>query len=115
MKPGSRVFEKVNAATGRRLPVYVVLREDKYESAVGDGIFRYFDSAFFDRSAAELSVAELLRSSDTYTYYIRKVSLAISNKDVILDTEGCALSPFDYFTRQEICEDLARGIPRGTD
>jgi len=107
--PGSKVFEKVNYAPTGRLPVYVVLREDMYESMVGDGIFRYFESAFFERTAAE-SYVKTMESKEGYSFYIREVSLTISGNVVALVTKGCDLSPFDHFTRQQICDELAKRI-----
>lgn len=108
--PGSWVFEKVKDAPNRRLSIYVVLKEDTYESAVGDGIFRYFKSAHFDRKDAKSNIKKELKSSEFYSYHIRKIYLIISDNEVILDIKGCDLSPFDHFTRQQICDDLAKRI-----
>jgi hypothetical protein len=107
--PESKIFEKVKYAPTRRVPVYVVLREDMYESMVGNGIFRYFESAFFEQTAAE-SYIKTLESKGGYSYHIREVYLTISGNVVALVTKGCDLSPFDHFTRQQICDELAKRI-----
>ena len=106
--PGSGLFERVNALLDKRLSVYIVLKEDTYESAVGDGIFRYFESAFFDQKEAEANIRKELKPGGFYLFHIRKVSLTISNNELFLDINGCDLSPFDHFTRQEVCDDLAK-------
>ncbi len=107
---GGPVFERVLSAPGGRLPVYVVLFEDLYESALGDGIFRYFEAAYTDEAAArrhiEAGAGEAFRAR-----HLREVFLTISVDDVVLDTEGCELSPFDNFRRQQICDDLAGRLP----
>ena len=108
--PGSRVFEKVNASPDKRLALYIVLEEDTYESAVGNGIFRYFKSAYFDRGDAELSIKKELKSGRFYLYHIRKIHLIVSDNEILLDINGCDLSPFDHFTRQQICDDLVKKI-----
>lgn len=108
--PESGVFEKVKSAPNRRLPVYVVLREDTYESLFGDGVFRDFKSAFFERTEAESYVKKKLESQGGYKFYIREVYLTISRNVVALVTAGSDLSPFDHFTRQQICDELAKKI-----
>jgi hypothetical protein len=127
--PGNRLFKKICAAPERRLPVYVVLREDTYESALGDGVFRYFESAHPDEEAAKahidqycsskkrfmlytrkvyltLSVGSLALDTEDSEPYIRKVYLTLSVENLALDTEDSNLSPFDHFTKAQIVSDL---------
>jgi len=116
-EPGSPVFERVRSAPGCRLRVFVVLREDAYESAFGDGIFRYFDSAHLDRAAAESRIAARKASDDDsrpsaqlpYRYHLREADLVITDGRVRIDASTSERSPFDHFTAGEVCDDLGKG------
>ncbi len=104
--PGNRLFKKICAAPERRLPVYVVLHEDKYESAFGDGDFRYFESAHLDEEAAKAHIDRYYASKEWSELHIRKVYLTVSGWTLALDTEESDLSPFDHFTKRQIVGDL---------
>ncbi len=104
--PGNRLVKKICAAPERRLPVYVVLHEDTYESAFGDGVFRYFDSAHLDEEAAKAHIDRYYASKEWSELYIRKVYLAVSGWTLALGTEDSNLSPFDHFTKRQIVGDL---------
>jgi hypothetical protein len=107
---GSKVFDRVLSAPDRRLPVYVVLREDRYESLFGDGVFRDFEAAFLDAASAEHYIENDAEQHEFLEYHLREVYLAVSGKRGVLDTEGCNLSPFDHFTGAEICDDLVKKL-----
>lgn len=116
--PGNRLFKKICAAPEGRLPVYVVLREDIYETAFGDGIFRDFESAHLDEAAAKAYIQQqqpgmTIKSfnppetrSVHDNHYIRKVYLTESGWTLALDTTDCDLSPYDHFTKKQIVRDL---------
>lgn len=118
--PGTAVFEAVRSAPGTRLPVHVVLSEDRYESILGDGTFRDFEAAFLDAEAVRAFVAEKTGDGASETenpsrelgivYHVRDLHLTIAEDRVALDTEGSELSPFDHFTREQICDDLAKRL-----
>lgn len=115
--PSDDLLKKVRAAPDERLPVYVLLKEDPYETSFGDGIFRNFESAYLDEDAAKARIQQLLREPPRITiesndptdtrfvhdiHYIRKVYLALSEGALTLDTEDCDLSPYDHFTKEKI-------------
>ena len=105
--PGSGLFKKVCAAPEGRLPVYVVLQEDIYESALGDGIFRNFESAHLDEQAARTHIDQYQYQPDEKTeFYIRTVYLIVSGWTLALDTRNCDLSPYDHFTKKQVVRDL---------
>ncbi len=118
--PGSRVYEAVRAFRDARLPVYVVLREDLYESVSGDGVFHDFEAAFLERAEAQSFVAtqsddatEEDENSDLrlgIAYHIREVYLTVSAGEVVVNSADSQLSPFDRFTREEICNELAKHL-----
>lgn len=110
-KPGSKLFQYVTAAGGR-LPVYVVLCEDLYESGLGDGEFHYFDSAFFDDSTARARTAEKIEqdapnSRNIVAYHVRPMHLEVREGSLALDTDDAGLSPFDHFTLSQVTDELA--------
>lgn len=107
---GSKLFQHA-AAAGGRLPVYVVLYEDCYESIFGDGVFRNFDSAFFDESTADAYIAAKMdkvapESRDLVAYHVRPMHLEVSGGSLVMNTDGAQLSPFDHFTLSQITDDL---------
>lgn len=116
--PGNRLFKKICVAPEGRLPVYVVLREDLYETAFGDGVFRDFESAHLDEEAAKAFIQQQPPGMTIQSYdppetrsvpdnrYIRKVYLTESGWTLALDTTDCDLSPYDHFTKKEIVRDL---------
>jgi hypothetical protein len=105
--PGSQLFNKTCAATESRLAVYVVLIEDTYESAFGDGIFRCFESAHLKEDAAKTYIDEYQFAPDEKTdFFIRSVYLTVSGWSLALDTGDCDLSRYDDFTKKQIATDL---------
>ena len=106
--PGSSLFERVNSAPDKKLPVYVVLKEDRYETVFGDGCFRNFESAFFDESSAQSHIENDFEPHEFIEFHIRRVYLMVKENGVILDTKGAKISPFDHFGLGQICDDLSR-------
>jgi len=107
---GSKLFERVNSSLDKRLPVYVVLMEDRYETAVGDGCFRNFESAFFDRPSAESHIELDFEPHEFVAFHIRAVHLVARDDQLVLDTKNAELSPFDHFSLRQICDDLTAKI-----
>ena len=108
-QPGSKLSRHVAAADGR-LPVYVVLYEDCYESSFGDGVFRDFDGAFLDESTARAYIARRSRKwrrTLGFDYHLRPMHLEARGGSLVLNTEGAGLSPFDHFTLSQVTDDLA--------
>ena len=103
----NELIERINACPGRRLPAYVVLMEDRYETALGDGCYRDFESAFFDESSAKSHIKNDFEPHEFIEFQIRKVHLFSSENGVVLDTKGAKISPFDHFGLRQICDDLA--------
>lgn len=104
------LLEKITSCEGKRLPVYVVLMEDRYETVLGDGCFRHFESVFFDESSAQSHIKNDVEQHELLWFHIRKVHLIATENGVVLDTKGANISPFDLFGVQEICECLADRI-----
>jgi hypothetical protein len=104
------LLDKITAYEGKRLPVYVVLMEDRYETAMGDGCFRYFESAYFDELSAQSHIENDVEQHELLGFHIRKVHLIATENGVVLDINGANISPFDHFGVQEICENLAEKI-----
>ena len=107
---GSKLYERVNSVPDKRLAVYVVLMEDRYETVLGDGCFRNFESAFFDESSAQSHIENDFEPHEFIEFHIRKVHLVAGENGVVLDTKGAKISPFDHFTLQQVCDDLAAKI-----
>jgi hypothetical protein len=115
-KAGSKLSAHV-AAAGGRLPIYVVLYEDCYESAFGDGVFRNFDGAFFDESAAQAYIAKKIKrvareSRNMVAYHLRTMHLEVRDGNLALDSDGAGLSPFDHLTLSDVTDDLAARLGR---
>lgn len=111
-QPGSTLSGHVAAADGR-LPVYVVLYEDCYESSFGDGVFRDFDGAFPDESTARAYIAAKLDQvapDIRVEYHVRPMHLEVKEGSLVLNTEGAELSPFDHFTLSQVTDDLAQRL-----
>ncbi|MCK4792991.1 MAG: hypothetical protein KAV87_55185 [Desulfobacteraceae bacterium] len=106
----NELLERINACPGRRLPAYVVLMEDRYESVLGDGTYRHFESAFFDESSAQSHIENDFEPHEFIEFHIREVHLVASENGVVLDTKGAKISPFDHFGLRQICDDLAAKI-----
>ncbi len=106
VRPSDELLKKIRAAPDERLPVCVVLYEDSYESALGDGIFRYFESAHLDDEAAKAHIDQYYASKKWSELYLRKVYLTLSVGSLALVTEDSNLSPFDHFTKEQIVSDL---------
>ena len=106
----NELLEKINACPGRRVPVYVVLEENRYETVFGDGCFRHFESAFFDESSAQSHIENDCEQHELLWFHIRIVHLVASEDGVVLDTKGAKISPFDHFGLGQICDDLAAKI-----
>lgn len=104
------LLEKITACAGKRLPVYVVLMENRYETVFGDGCFRHFESAFFDESSAQSHIENDFEPHEFIEFHIREVHLVASENGVVLDTKGAKISPFDHFGLRQICDDLAAKI-----
>jgi hypothetical protein len=104
------LLEKIAASAGKRLPVYVVLMENRYETALGDGCFRNFESVFFDEPSAQSHIENDVEQHELLWFHIRKVHLIATENGVVLDTKGANISPFDHFGVQDICENLAKKI-----
>jgi hypothetical protein len=102
----NRLLEKINVCHGGRLSVYVVLMEDRYETVLGDGCYRDFESAFFDESSAQSHIEKDFEPHEFIEFHIRKVHLMAKENGVVLDTKGAKISPFDHFGLRQICEDL---------
>lgn len=106
VRPSDELLKKIRAAPDKRLPVFVVLHEDWYESALGNGVFRNFESAHLDEEAAKASIGQYYASKKGSELYIRKVYLTLSVGSLALDTEDSNLSPFDHFTKEQIVSNL---------
>ena len=59
------------------IEVYVVLKEDDYETAQGDGYFAYYVATFRTRAEAERNATEQRRSPQRsgYSYHVRAATL----------------------------------------
>ena len=106
----NKLLVRINACPGRRLTVYVVLMENKYDTVFGDGCYRDFESAFFDESSAQSHIKNDFEPNEFLEFPIRKVHLVASENWVVLDTKGAKISPFDHFRLQQICDNLAAKI-----
>ena len=108
-QPGSKLSRHVTVADGR-LPVYMVLYEDCYESSFGDGVFRRFDGAFPDESTARAYIAakiDQVAPAYRVDYHVRPMHLEMRGGSLVLNTEGAGLSSIDHFTLSQVTDDLA--------
>ncbi len=64
---------RIAQAPGRVLPVYVIVYEDAYETALGDGEFLYAEWAYLDRATAAKACEDFTDGFATYT--IRRAEL----------------------------------------
>jgi hypothetical protein len=81
----------------------LVLLEDRYETALGDGKYLYPNAAFWDKSAAEQYVDEIKRSeSDSakrewYEYTLREIPLRMDpERGVVI--AGLGPGPYEHFS-----------------
>jgi len=82
------------ARPSKASPVYVVLKEDTYETSCGDGCYRYLDSVYLDRTAAEAHIAAI-DATEWYRGYLRQLTIAVA--DECLDIPDFELALFDNF------------------
>jgi hypothetical protein len=102
---GTPLWTKVEAAGGR-LSIFVVLEEDLYESAFGDGCLRDFRAAFFDEAPARALALEL--SGEHRAAHVRHASLGRGERELTLVIDE--RSPFDHATVAEVCDSLAAAL-----
>ena len=107
--------DRVRAAGGS-LTVYVLLTEDRYESLHGDGVFHNFETAYFDRAAAEAHAREIDDTFDTrfepgsdkYAAYVREVVLKRSCWKLGIDDKKSERETFDNYELGQICDALTK-------
>jgi hypothetical protein len=111
-RPGSRLWNLVERRRGG-LEVFVVLEEDPYETAVGDGIFYYFQDAFFGEPSARTRGEEL--NARGMRGHVRKGWLRATGNRLMFEIPEAERSPFDHLTLAQVCDALAGRIsPRGS-
>ncbi len=86
--------------------IHLVLYEDNYESACGDGEFHYPEIAFFDLRDAENYKGD---KSGDYRYHIRPGVIWLDREEI-----GCKVPGrmFDHFSREEILRLVTEAIER---
>lgn len=117
-RAGSGIHDAVHRAGGS-LTVFVLLTEDRYESLFGDGIFRDFETAFFDRAEAEAAAraidpgfgTELGVGPDKPRAHLREVVLTLVADEVHIDESRSERTVFDHYDRADICDALAGRLP----
>jgi hypothetical protein len=78
--------------------VFVVLFEDQYESAFGDGVFHYFQDVFLTREEAETFIE---RNAKEWTqYHLRTISISITNE--VFDFPDWKLERYDRYDVMEV-------------
>jgi hypothetical protein len=102
-QPGGAIWRVVERAGGE-LPVFIVLEEDTYETALGDGCFRDFRAAFYDESAARAAAA---KTTGTHQQrHLRRAWLRIEAGELQLTIAAKDHTPFDHVTLADVCKAL---------
>lgn len=83
----SALMERVNAAPGGRLEIFIVLSEDAYETRYGDGYYAYFADAFCTRVEAYDAIGQLPKGQ---RYHIRKAVLSSEGGELRMEAELAA-------------------------
>lgn len=96
--PGIALF--LQAAPGHELPVYVTLQEDLYESAQGDGTFRYF----YEASIGGEPPFEGERTKGSHAYYVRNLRLRLAEGS--LHFTAYELGVFDHHKPEQVLKYL---------
>ena len=78
-------------------PIFLLMREDEYETKFGDGYYAYFDGAYRDRAIAE-GHAEVQTEKDV-AYHVKPATLRIENDRITIDGE---FHPHDTYTPAQI-------------
>jgi hypothetical protein len=84
------IKDLIKKAPDQRLPVYIILKEDSYETAYGDGYYGYFEEAFFSEKEAKTYIEQLNNSG--YRYHLKTTILWLKEESIKQEIE---LSPFE--------------------
>lgn len=101
-----RLYQHVAALPEGRTPVYVVLDEDTYETAFGDGEFHYFAGAFLDEQAARRLMAQAGRGRRRH---LRRMTLEAGPEGLTMP--DFRLEPFDHVSVGQILDSLEEQRP----
>lgn len=96
------VARRVGDDTEPALVVFLVLEEDAYETAFGDGTYRYLRSVHLDLRAAACETA--MRSSEWDRRYLRCMGLWREGAEIVCDRRGLQLC--DYVGSEQVVRRL---------
>lgn len=88
---------------GLRIPFFLLLEEDEYETRFGDGYFAYFAGAYRDRSVAE-GHAEVQTKKST-AYHVKPATLCIEKNSITIEGE---FDPNERFSPAQVVEFLLK-------
>lgn len=98
-----RFADYLQQQTDSRTTVFVVLYEDWYESAFGDGIYRYFEGAFLSRDEAETFIAIQEKGS-----HIRELLVATAGEELVFP--DLAIENYDHYSPNEALSSIERSL-----
>jgi hypothetical protein len=92
---------------GQSMQVYVVLREDKYETACGDGCYRYFDSVFLQPRHAKDRINSIEVGGD-YSGSLRQLNIRRDGQVITIPDHAPKL--FEHYALQDVLRILSERI-----
>jgi hypothetical protein len=80
-------------------PIYLVLKEDMYETSCGDGCYRYLDSAHLDQTEADMAASTITATSG-YQGHLRQITITLIDEH--LDAADFTLAVFEHYSITEV-------------
>ncbi len=89
-----------------KLIIYIVLKEDVYETKFGDGYYAYFDNAFFSLKETVEYVNKKESETDQFVeYHIRETDVSLENYELTFLSN---FNHFDRLSKNEVIESLKK-------
>ena len=109
------ICQKLRSIGADKIPVYVVLIEDTYETYHGDGRFHDFYSVYLEKAVA-VDLVEATGSGEQRTAYrqnayLREMVISVSNGEVGI--EEFHLEPFDTTRVATVVDALEKQLGKG--
>jgi hypothetical protein len=93
-----------NAVDGK-LTVYVILKEDPYETTYGDGYYGYFEDAYFCEEEAKAYIEN--HTGSGYKFHLKRGIVYLEGDSIKHEIE---VSPFDKVDQEQIIATLLKKI-----
>lgn len=85
---------------GGKIPVYVILSEDTYETMMGDGRFHDLHRAFENEQDAQNYMDEVTREISAYKYYLREME--VGQDEAAFCFPNFELETYDHYAPKDV-------------